>query len=162
MKKLCFCLMFVCLLIVPHYTVASTGATNTEGGMYVVNCENWISLRSYASTDAPVIAKIPLWDMVNIIDDDDSCYQKMVFAHVRYHGNTGYALYSYLTPHCTLYRVANCNEWISLRSAPFADSAVITRIPLGEYVRFVKSSSNGYYYVYYNGYLGYALAEYLS
>lgn len=35
-SRLCFCLMLVCLLIVPHYTVASTGATNTEGGMYVV------------------------------------------------------------------------------------------------------------------------------
>ncbi|BAL84871.1 hypothetical protein SELR_pSRC100640 (plasmid) [Selenomonas ruminantium subsp. lactilytica TAM6421] len=162
MKRIWFYVFLVCLLIVPNYTVASTGATNTDGGMYVVNCESWISLRAYASTDAPVIAKIPLGDMVNIIDDNDPCYQKMIFAHVRYHGNTGYALYSYLTPHCTLYRVANCNEWISLRSAPSADAAVITRIPLGEYVRFVKAGSNGYYYVYYKGNLGYALAEYLS
>ena len=161
-KRIWFYVFLVCLLMVPNYTAASTGATNTEGGMYVVNCESWISLRAYASTEASVIAEIPLGDMVNIIDDNDPCYQEMIFAHVRYRGNTGYALYSYLTPHCTLYRVVNCNEWISLRSAPSADSEVITRIPLGEYVRFVKSSSNGYYYVYYKGNLGYALVEYLS
>lgn len=92
MKRIWFYVFLVCLLIVPNYTVASTGATNTDGGMYVVNCESWISLRS----------------------------------------------------------------------APSADAAVITRIPLGEYVRFVKAGSNGYYYVYYKGNLGYALAEYLS
>ena len=57
--------------MVPNYTAASTEATNTEGGMYVVNCESWISLREYASTDAPVIVEIPLGDMVNIIDDND-------------------------------------------------------------------------------------------
>ena len=157
-----FCTCFFCLLMTAPFAAASTGATNTEGGMYVINCENWISLRAYASTDAPVIERIPLGDVVNIIDDNDPCYKQMVFAHVRYLGKTGYALYSYLTPHCTLYRVVNCQKWISLRSAPSTESPVITTIPLGAHVRFVKSAANNFYYVYYNGYLGYALADYLD
>ena len=136
----------------------STRVTNTEGTLFVTNCEEWISLRSYPSTAAPVLARIPLGDQVYVLDDSDGMAS---FAHVNYKGTTGYALYSYLTPHATLYRVVNCNEWISLRSAPSTDAGVLRRVPLGAYVRYVKNGGNGFTYVYYDGALGYVLNDYL-
>lgn len=58
--------------------------------------------------------------------------------------------------------VANCKEYISLRSEPNADSEAITTIKLGESCGFIEKSINGFYKIAYNGKIGYALAQYLS
>lgn len=137
----------------------STRVTNTEGGLYVTNCEEWISLRSYPSTDAPVLARIPLGERVDVLDDSNGMES---FAHINYKGTRGYALYAYLTPHATLFRVVNCNEWISLRSAPSTEAIALRRVPLGAYVRYVKDGGNGFTYVYYDDSLGYVLNDYIS
>ena len=146
----------------PQAGNAAMQGINTEGGLYVTNCESWVSLRSYASTEAPVLARIPLGTRVNIIDDNDPCYRDMVFAHVQYQGKRGYVLYNYLTAKWTMYRVVNCNEWISLRTEPSTEAKTAARIPRGELVRLVKPAENGFYYVEYNGILGYALSHYLD
>ncbi len=138
---------------------AATEVTNTDGGLYVVNCDEWISLRAFPDTGAAALTRIPLGDVVQVLDDSDGTAE---FAHVTYRGFTGYALYYYLSPHATLYKVANCEEWISLRNAPYLTASVITRVPLGEYVRFVKHSLNGFDYVWYKGNLGFVLREYLE
>ena len=160
MKKLFPLLISAILLIIsPDKTFAMTQVTNTEGGLYVVNCEEYISLRTYPSTEAPVLTTIPLGDMVYVLDDSVGTD---TFAHVNYRGKNGYALYSYLSPHATLYKVINCRQSISLRSDPSTSATAMRQIPLGQYVRFVRDVSNGFYYVYYEGMLGYALADYLG
>ena len=147
------------MLLIFEAAFAATGVTNTEGGLFVVNCEEYISLRSYPSTEAPVITTIPLGDMVYVLDDSDGT---AAFAHVNYRGRTGYALYSYLSAHATLYKVINCRQWVSLRSSPSTSASVLREVPLGQYVRFVRTAQNGFYYVYYDGALGYVLADYLG
>lgn len=58
--------------------------------------------------------------------------------------------------------VARCEEWISLRDTPSLDGETIDQIPLGTYVIFVKTSTDDFWYVNYNGKLGYVLSRYLD
>ena len=168
MKKLILgSALALCLAVAPVQVSAYITGTNTEGGMYVVNCDEWISLRASASMDSPALASIPLGAKVTVLDDGDPCYQEMVFAHVSYGGQTGYALYEYLTSSWTMYTVVNCNESISLREAPSVDAAAIMQVPLGERVRFVRDEGNGFYCVAYrdnmrNDQLGFVLSDYLE
>lgn len=155
MRKIFLLAITAIMLLCPLTASASRSVFNTEGTLFVVKCNNYISLRSYASTSAPVLAHIPLGAEVYVIDGAGD------FAYVRYNGMTGYALYSYLSPSATLYTVVNCREWVSLRSAPDSSSARITTVPLGADVRFVRSAGNGFSYVYYRGSLGYIMNDYL-
>ena len=58
-------------------------------------------------------------------------------------------------------KVYNCQESITLRKIPSTKAEEFCQIPLGEKVIFRESAENGFYMVSYNGYTGYALAEYL-
>ena len=61
--------------------------------------------------------------------------------------------------------VVNCEEWISLRSAPSADANVIAKLPLGTVVIVYDGPSygiNGFYPVEYEGMKGYCLKDYLE
>lgn len=156
MKNFFLMIVIVIMLLFPLNVDAASRITNTEGGMYVVNCNEYITLRSYASTNAPALAHIPLGAEVYCIDGVGS------FAYVRYNGMIGYALYSYLSPFATLYRVVNCKEWVSLRVSPSSDSARIRTVPLDAYVRFVRNAPNGFTYVAYDGSLGYIMSDYLD
>ena len=60
------------------------------------------------------------------------------------------------------YRVAFCNEYITLREEPSTKASEIERIPLGAIVTALSVSENGFYYVNYNGKSGYALSKYLE
>ena len=160
MKKFLLALLFIgAVVLAPSVTYASSMWFNTEGTLYVVKCDEWISLRSAPSTDAPVITRIPLGDEVRVLDDSDGMAE---FAHVNYRGMNGYALYEYLSPSSMCYRVVNCREWISLRAAPSTEATRLCIIPLGELVRHVRNAENGFTYVYYKGNLGYALSKYLD
>ena len=59
--------------------------------------------------------------------------------------------------------VVNCNEWITLRSAPSTEAYGLTTIPLGEWV-WINSGyyNNGFYSAEYNGMKGYVLAAYIK
>lgn len=157
MKKLLAVLVFGVMLLYSFEGSASTKVTNTEGGLYVVNCNESISLRSSPSVEASALAQIPLGAAVQVVGNGTHG-----FAHVSYKGINGYALYDYLTPHATLYRVVNCNEYISLRNAPSTGAATLGIVPLAASVRFVKDAGNGFYYVDYRGTLGFVLSEYLD
>lgn len=135
--------------------------------MYVVKCNNYITLRKSPSTSAGEITKIPLGASVGYISSASNGFYK-----VSYNGKQGYALAAYLSSSPYSYtepaandavymKVVNCNEWISLRKTSSTSAARITTIPLGEYVEYLGTSSNGFYMVKYNGYVGYALAKYL-
>ena len=145
-------------LAVPSASAVET-IYNQEGNLHVVGCEEWISLRSMPSVmEGEVLARIPLGQLVHHIDD----YDNLEFAHVSYKGIEGYALLAYLSPRATIYKVARCEEWISLRDTPSLDGETIDQIPLGTYVIFVKTSTDDFWYVNYNGKLGYVLSRYLD
>ena len=156
----------VVLLLVPTVVSAARATsfdaniTNTEGGLYVVNCREAINLRTQPSFDAEIIMEIPLGEMVKVIDDFDASGAE--FAHVTFKGVEGWAPYKYLTPTATLLTVVNCQEYVNLRSQPYFDADVITTIPLGEKVRFVRAEEVNFYYVYYRGNLGYVNDAYVA
>ena len=62
-------------------------------------------------------------------------------------------------------KVVNCNEWISLRYSPSANSDRIATIPLGAIVTVYDGPAigiDGFYPVEYRGMKGYCLKEYLK
>ncbi|MCC8025388.1 MAG: SH3 domain-containing protein [Clostridium sp.] len=136
--------------------------------LYVVNCDEFITLRSSASTSASELTKIPLGSVVSYVSTAENGFYKVIF-----NGKTGYALASYLssdpyyyeTPdtngYPTMY-VVNCDEFITLRSSDSTSASEITKIPLGAAVSYISTAGNGFYKIIYNGNTGYALASYLS
>lgn len=132
--------------------------------MYVVNCQESITLRTSPSTKASEICQIPLGAAVSYVE-----YAGNDFNLIVYNGKVGYSLASYLeSPYGQLQsyvddylRVINCNESITLRNAPSTSAGEICQIPLGATVEFVALAGDGFYKVAYNGHVGYALASYL-
>ena len=142
---------------------SSSGSGNiSKGMMVVVNCKNWVSLRSSANTKASVVTTVPLGSTVSLYGSDGQFYR------CGYKGYTGYILKKYLEPtdeesqNCMgAMRIVNCKSWVSLRAYPSTSSRRETTIPLGATVI-------AYYYddtfaeVTYNGYHGYVLRKYLA
>lgn len=142
---------------------------------YVVNCNEYITLRTQPDTSASAVCRLPLGASVSYVSTADNGFYKVI-----YNGKTGYALSSYLsqdpdashavppssstsstTVYATCY-VVNCQESITLRTSPSTKASEIRQIPLGAAVSYVGTASNGFYKVIYNGKTGYALASYLS
>ena len=70
---------------------ASTG--NYLGDMYVVNCEEWVSLRAMPSTKSERMRKVPLYaDVENCFDAGNG------FVFCEYDGAAGFILEEYLVP----------------------------------------------------------------
>ena len=140
-------------------------SSQTYETMYVVNCNESISLRTSPSTSAAAVRQIPYGEAVSYIGTSENGFYK-----VSYHGDTGYALASYLSyqpapPKTNTYTtmwVVNCNDSITLRTSPSTKATEICQIPLGATVSYIESASNGFYKVTYLGKTGYALASYLS
>lgn len=61
-----------------------------------------------------------------------------------------------------LMQVVNCNEWISLRTAPSTSAERITTIPLGASVTWLDSAPGGFCLVEYQGNTGFVLSQYLQ
>ena len=58
--------------------------------------------------------------------------------------------------------VVNCEEWVSLRSAPSTKADRLIKVPLGAPVSDCSWAENGFIYGSYGGYSGYIKAEYLA
>ena len=138
--------------------------------LYVVNCNESITLRVSDSTNAKEIRQIPLGAAVSFMENAANGFYK-----VSYNGSTGYALASYLsvdpynhyvasTTASTVWsgKVVRCNEYITLRRTPSTKGEEITKIPLGSIVTVYSGADNGFYYIYYDGFEGYALAGYID
>ena len=138
--------------------------------LYVVNCNESITLRVSDSTNAKEIRQIPLGAAVSFMENAANGFYK-----VSYNGSTGYALASYLsvdpynhyvasTTVSTVWsgKVVRCNEYITLRRTPSTKGEEITKIPLGAIVTVYSGADNGFYYIYYDGFEGYALAGYID
>lgn len=145
-------------------TSSYTAADAVQSYMYVVNCDEWISLRASASTSASRITTIPLGAVVGYISNAGNGFYK-----VSYNGMTGYVLASYLSNTNTssaaldiTMHVVDCDEWISLRESPSTASARLATIPLGASVTYISNAGGGFYKISYNGQVGYALSQYLE
>ena len=129
---------------------------------FVVNCQESITLRTEPSTKAAEICQIPLGAPVSYVETAENGFYKII-----YNGKTGYGLASYLsfddgTENAIFMQVVNCRESITLRKVPSTSADEFCQIPLGAVVEFLGAAENGFYYVEYNGYDGYALASYLT
>lgn len=138
--------------------------------LYVVNCNESITLRVSDSTNAKEIRQIPLGAAVSFMENAANGFYK-----ISYNGSTGYALASYLsvdpydhyvasTTASTVWsgKVVRCNEYITLRRTPSTKGEEITKIPLGAIVTVYSGAENGFYYINYDGFEGYALAGYID
>jgi len=181
MKKLCLallmCLLAAAVLAAPVLgesaaeIAARTGMAeeNNQAGsvMYVVNCNEWVSLREEPSTSAARVAAVPLGAAVT------NCQSvSTTFTYCQYNGAWGYVLTEYLSTNAPMtggsdsyvgeMRVVNCNEWVSLRSQPSTSSSRIAKVPLGAVLMECTRYSSQFVYGNYNGQWGYVLSEYLS
>ena len=138
--------------------------------LYVVNCNESITLRVSDSTNSKEIKQIPLGAAVSFMENAANGFYK-----VSYNGSIGYALASYLsvdpydhyvasTTASTVWsgKVVRCNEYITLRRTPSTKGEEITKIPLGAIVTVYSGADNGFYYIDYDGFEGYALAGYIN
>ncbi len=153
------------------YVPATNSNTNVVATYYVVNCKEWITLRSIPSTSGDSLAHIPLGQAVGYIENAGNGFYK-----INYDGKVGYGLASYLSsskPSTSTQtyssassgrtaQVVNCKEWITLRGTPSTSGADLAHIPLGAYVTYISSAENGFYCVEYNGQRGFALQSYLE
>jgi len=131
------------------------------GSLQVVNCEEWVTLRSYASTKADTVTRVPLGAWVEAYTYNSE------FRECYYNGYHGYILSSHLSSgsgsdssYLGEMRVAFCNEFVTLRSKPSTKASAVTRIPLGQIVEAYTYNSE-YLHCYYCGMEGYILSSYL-
>ena len=81
--------------IVLTVTVFAVGVQDNRAEAYwglVVNCREWITLRSYPSTEAATVTRIPLGDWVWI----NRGYYHDGFLSAEYNGMRGYVLEAYI------------------------------------------------------------------
>ena len=69
---------------------SSSYGSNYLGKMRVINCNEFVTLRSYASTSAPTVTKVARGQMVDVY------YYNGQFAECYYNGMHGYILTRYL------------------------------------------------------------------
>lgn len=128
---------------------------------WYADCNEFISLRKTPSTSASVITRILVNEKFFLLGRTGN------FAFVDFNGHRGYVLSSYIQPVIeedegivpSLW-IANCEEYISLRSAP-GSSEVITRIPVGGTVT-LKEWNGKYALVTYGSQTGYVLTSYIK
>ena len=150
---------------------AATANTQVLTTLYVVNCNESITLRTADSTSAKEIRQIPLGAAVSFMGNASNGFYK-----VSYNGSTGYALASYLsvdpydhyvasttaTDLSWRGKVVRCNEFITLRNTPSTKGEELIKIPVGAIVTVYSGADNGFYYINYGGIEGYALASYID
>lgn len=129
--------------------------------LYVVGCDEAITLRTQPNVNAGKITSVPLTGSVSFLADAGNGFYK-----VSYLGKTGYVLASYLDyyePQTVIgyATVVNCNSYITLRTEANTSASRITTIPYGARVAATWSTRNGFRVVHYNGYTGWVLDNYL-
>ncbi|MCQ2437426.1 MAG: SH3 domain-containing protein [Clostridia bacterium] len=149
---------------------ASSVSTTEYTAMRVYNCNEYVSLRKSPSTSANRLQKVYYGQFVTVLNRNVG----NGFYYCDFNGTKGYILAQYLTPDISkLYngadmhnynmRVAYCQSYITLRTAPITSAPEITKVPLNSIVRVVyDNTGDEFYYVYYNGMYGYVLSKYLA
>ena len=161
----------------------SSSSSSYLGKKYIVNCNEFVTLRQSPSTSASTVTKVAKGQQV------DAYYYNGTFCRCFYNGLEGYILAQYLgdepyggTPLAPNYnpgqpagansyylpgepmgtmRVVNCREWVSMRDYASTSAPRIATVPLGATV-----TATWYNYQFaeceYNGITGYILLSYLS
>ena len=136
------------------------------GTLKVVNCDSWVTLREYPSTNAPAVDRVPKGAKV------EAYYYDSEFTECYYLGQHGYILSTYLSngssgssagdsSYLGKKTIVNCREFVTLREYASTSAPAVTRVAKGQQV-------DAYYYngtfcrCYYNGLEGYILSEFLS
>ena len=137
------------------------------GTLTVINCREWVSLRSSPDKNSDRIAAVPLGARV------EAYYYNSEFTECYYNGCWGYILSTYLSNgsgggssagganYLGQRTIVNCNEFVTLRSTPSTKAPAVTRVARGETVQCYEYSSE-FAYCYYNGLSGYILTKYIS
>ena len=134
-------------------TGGSTGTdTAATGYGYVVNCNNSVNVRSGAGTNNGIIGAAPKSYVYQILGKNGSWYK------IQYKADTvGYIHESYFSKATSdttkKATVANCDEWVNVRSAATTSSAKLGQAKLGETFTYLKTM-NSYVMVIYNGRVG--------
>ncbi len=158
MKKI-----FIMAALIVTFTSAIAFANNRiVSTMYVVECNQSITLRDAPSVYANELAQIPLGQAVGFIENAGNGFYK-----INYDGLIGYALAEYLSADRSGVAgisgvVVNCRISITLRDAPSVYAAELMQIPLGERVSvYPYDETDEFYCVQYRGVRGYVLKTYL-
>ena len=141
----------------------SGGDDDYMGEMYVVNCNEFVTLRKHPSTSAASVTKVAKGQKV------DAYYYNSTFARCTYRGMEGYILLEYLSSSPASTRgsymgtmtVTNCDSWVTLRSAPSTKAGTVTRVPRGDTVEAYRYDGQ-FAECYYSGLHGYILLKYLG
>ena len=150
---------------VQHATGSSD--VSVKSTMYIVNVNDSVYLRKYAEENTDHFCTIPLGSAVGYIEDVGNGFYK-----VKYEGTIGYVKSQYLSYYSPHYRssgstsssvmyVSGVKNSIYLRKTPTDPAEYICEIPVGAAVNYLSDAGNGYYKISYNGYVGYATAQYL-
>lgn len=137
------------------------------GTLRVVNCRDWVTLRSRPSTSAGTVDRVPLGARV------EAYYYNSQFTECYYAGQHGYILSTYLSngssqsssssssSYLGKKYIVNCREFVTLRRYASTSAPTVTKVALGQVV-------DAYYYngtfcrCFYNGQEGYILSQYLG
>jgi len=129
-------------------------------------CREYVNLRSRPDSSSRSLAEVWIGEVVMAAPYNSQ------FSYCCYNGEFGYIrneyLNSYITPWSEgTFRVAHCNEYISMRTMPMKGADVRARIPLGATLDAIYYHDGGYVpdayvYVKYNGQCGFVLWDYLE
>ena len=155
---------------------ASSSSSKYLGKKYIVNCREFVTLRRYASTSAPTVAKVALGQQV------DAYYYNGTFCRCYYNGQEGYILSQYLGNNrdyssrssggssrsgysrgdsMGTMRIVNCDSWVTLRRYASTSADTVCRVPKGRTVKAYWYNSE-FAECYYDGMHGYILRRYLG
>ena len=142
------------------------GGMDYLGTRYIVNCDEFVTLRARPSTSSAAITRVARGQKV------EAYYYNGTFCYCRYKNMEGYILSKYLGrssggggrsrgDYLGTKKVGNCDSWVTLRARPSTHSDTVSRVPKGAKVE-------AYYYngefaeCYYLGLHGYILTTYLK
>ena len=162
-KILCLAMALLFVLAAIPALAADLSAGDT---VQVEHCNEYVTLRSQASTKADELDRLPLHAHATVIAPAENG-----FVLVQYGSHSGYVLAKYLEKVSAeagaaktgdIVRVDHCNEYITLRESPDKKSGELARLPLGAYANFLGDDEDGFAYVEYGGQTGYVLKKYLE
>ena len=149
----------ICALLISSSALANEKIVST---MFVVECEESITLRDRPSVNGRELAQIPLGKAVGFIENAGNGFYK-----INYDGVVGYALAQYLSADRSgvagiFGRVVNCKISITLREYPSVEAPELMQISLGERVSIYPGEETAdFYCVKYRGVRGYVLKTYI-
>ena len=140
------------------------------GNCQIVNCQSYASLRDYPSTNANLLVRVPLGEIVTNV-----FYQDERFCYCIYNGIEGYILSNNLSwvsggNEAAAYDstwigdawIVNCGSWASLRELPDTSAYRLAKVPLGDKVTDCYLVNDRFACCTWRGQVGYILIDNLG